>query len=70
MPARVSAVLAQRLFVAKEGIPSTLLNQIKRLAAFQNPEFYKKQSMRLSTATTPRVIASYAITQVFTAVVT
>ena len=33
------------------------MNQIKRLAAFQNPEFYKKQSMRLSTALTPRVIA-------------
>jgi superfamily II DNA or RNA helicase len=57
MPARVSAVLAQQLFVAKDGIPSPLLNQIKRLGAFQNPEFYKKQSMRLSTATTPRVIA-------------
>jgi hypothetical protein len=57
MPARVSATLAQRLFVQKDGLPSPLLNQIKRLAAFQNPEFYKKQSMRLSTATTPRVIA-------------
>lgn len=57
MPARMSAVLAQRLFVAKDGIPSALLNQIKRLAAFQNPEFYKKQSMRLSTAMTPRVIS-------------
>jgi superfamily II DNA or RNA helicase len=57
MPARVSATLAQRLFVAKEGLPSPLLNQIKRLAAFQNPDFYKKQSMRLSTATTPRVIS-------------
>lgn len=57
MPARVSAVLAQRLFLAKDGVPSSLLNQIKRLAAFQNPEFYKKQSMRLSTAMTPRVIS-------------
>jgi len=57
MPARVSAVLAQRLFIAKDGVPSPLLNQIKRLAAFQNPEFYKKQSMRLSTAMTPRVIS-------------
>ena len=28
-----------------------------RLAAFQNPEFYKKQNLRLSTALTPRVIA-------------
>ena len=57
LPARVAAVLAQRLFVEKEGLPSPLVNQIKRLAAFQNPEFYKRQSMRLSTAMTPRVIA-------------
>ena len=57
LPERVSAVLAQRLFVEKVGLPSPLLNQMKRLAAFQNPEFYKKQSMRLSTAMTPRVIS-------------
>jgi hypothetical protein len=57
LPARVTAVLAQCLFVGKDGLPSPFLNQIKRLGAFQNPEFYKKQSMRLSTATTPRVIA-------------
>jgi superfamily II DNA or RNA helicase len=56
LPARVRSVLAQRLFVKKAGLPSPLLNQIKRLAAFQSPEFYKKQSMRLSTALTPRVI--------------
>jgi hypothetical protein len=57
LPPKVRAVLAQKLFVEKTGLPSPLINQIKRLAAFQNPEFYKKQSMRLSTATTPRVIA-------------
>jgi superfamily II DNA or RNA helicase len=57
VPAKVHAVLAQRLFVDKTDLPSPLLNQIKRLAAFQNPEFYKKQSMRLSTALTPRVIS-------------
>ena len=57
LPNRVSAVLAQRLFVDKAGLPSPLLNQIKRIAAFQNPEFYKKQNMRLSTALTPRVIS-------------
>jgi superfamily II DNA or RNA helicase len=57
LPKIMRAVLAQRLFVDKSGLPSQLINQIKRLAAFQNPEFYKKQSMRLSTATTPRVIA-------------
>jgi len=57
LPASVHAVQAQRLFVAKAGVPSALLDRIKRLAAFQNPEFYKKQNMRLSTATTPRIIA-------------
>ncbi len=54
---QVKCVLSQRLFVEKAGLPSPLLNQIKRLAAFQNPDFYKKQSMRLSTALTPRVIS-------------
>jgi superfamily II DNA or RNA helicase len=57
LPERVHAVLAQRLFIEKAGLPSPLINQIKRVAAFQNPEFYKKQQMRLSTALTPRVIA-------------
>lgn len=56
LPQEAHAVLAQRLFVAKGGLAPTHLNQIKRLAAFQNPEFYKKQSLRLSTALTPRVV--------------
>lgn len=57
LPKEIRAVLSQRLFVAKEGMVSPLVNRIKRLAAFQNPEFYKKQKMRISTATTPRVIS-------------
>ncbi len=57
LPAELNVVLAQRLFVRKAGVPSALLNQVQRLAAFQNPEFYKKQRMRLSTRGTPRVIS-------------
>ena len=57
LPTEVRAVLAQRIFVEKARLPSAFLNQIKRLAAFQNPEFYQRQKMRLSTALTPRVIA-------------
>lgn len=57
LPNRVNAVLSQLLFVETAGLPSPLINQIKRLAAFQNPEFYKKQAMRLSTAQTPRIIS-------------
>ncbi len=56
LPVRVSAVLAQQVFIEKTGLPSPVLNQLKRLAAFQNPEFYKRQGMRLSTAGTPRII--------------
>jgi superfamily II DNA or RNA helicase len=57
LPPEVNALLAQRVFVEKAGLPSPLLNQIKRLAAFPNAEFHKKQNLRLSTAMTPRVIA-------------
>jgi superfamily II DNA or RNA helicase len=57
LPKVVRSVLAQRLFVEKAGLATPHLNQINRLAAFQNPEFYKKQRLRLSTALTPRVIA-------------
>lgn len=58
LPKEVRIVQAQKLFIEKAGLPQSLLNRIKRLAAFQNPEFYKKQSMRLSTALTPRIITS------------
>jgi hypothetical protein len=57
IPRAIRSVLGQRLFVEKAGLDSPQLNQIKRLAAFQNPEFYKKQRLRLSTHLTPRVIA-------------
>jgi len=57
LPSEVRGVLAQRLYVEAAGLAPALLNEIKRVAAFQNPEFYKKQRMRLSTAGTPRVIS-------------
>jgi superfamily II DNA or RNA helicase len=56
LPDRINAVLGNLLYVEKEGLSPALLNRIKRVAAFQNPEFYKKQNLRLSTALTPRMI--------------
>lgn len=56
LPEKITAVLANRIYIPKEGLSSQLLTHIKRLAAFQNPEFYRKQSMRFSTALTPRII--------------
>jgi superfamily II DNA or RNA helicase len=57
LPSRIKAVLSQLLFVETAGLPSPLINQIKRLAAFKNPEFFKKQAMRLSTMLTPLLIS-------------
>jgi hypothetical protein len=57
LPSEIHMVIANRIYINKSGLPSQLINQIKRLAAFQNPEFYKKQRMRLSTALTPRIIS-------------
>lgn len=56
LPSPVRIVQGQRLFVVREGLPGPFLNELPRLAAFQNPEFYKKQALRLSTHATPRVI--------------
>lgn len=57
LPESVELVAANRVYIKTEALPSTLLNQLKRLAAFQNPEFYRRQGLRLSTALTPRVIS-------------
>jgi len=59
LPCAVSAVRAQQIFIDKADLPSALITAMKGLAAFQNPEFYKKQAMRLSTAMTPRVIQCF-----------
>ena len=56
LPQSIDAVLANRIYIKTGQGPSVLYNQLKHLAAFQNPEFYKKQRMRFSTHATPRVI--------------
>ena len=57
LPGRIGAVLADQLYVAREGLPPALVNRLVRLAAFQNPAFYAAQAMRRSTFGTPRVVA-------------
>jgi superfamily II DNA or RNA helicase len=57
LPARVSIQRGNMIYVEKTGLPATFLNHLIRLAAFQNPEFYSAQSMRLSTFGKPRIIA-------------
>ncbi|MGH9824018.1 MAG: TOTE conflict system archaeo-eukaryotic primase domain-containing protein, partial [Blastocatellia bacterium] len=48
--------LENMICVEKKKLPAACLDRLIRLAAFQNPEFYKAQAMRLSTFRKPRVI--------------
>lgn len=55
-PKSLELTLADQIYIAKDPLPPGLRNRLLRLAAFQNPEFYKAQAMRLSTYGKPRVI--------------
>jgi superfamily II DNA or RNA helicase len=57
LPKTVQIVRSNLVYVEKTNLPPAMLNRLLRLAAFQNPEFYKAQAMRLATYDKPRVIA-------------
>lgn len=57
LPAKLELVLADQIYFQKQDLPQSLRNALLRLAAFQNPEFYKAQAMRLPTYDKPRIIA-------------
>ena len=56
LPQTLELVLADQIYIAKDSLPPGLRNRLVRLAAFQNPEFYKAQAMRLPTYDKPRII--------------
>jgi superfamily II DNA or RNA helicase len=56
MPKSLTVTLANLIYFEKAELPQSLANRLIRLAAFQNPEFYKKQAMRFSVWDEPRVI--------------
>lgn len=57
MPNSVDITLGNLLYIPKEPLPPGLRNRLIRLAAFQNPEFYKAQAMRFPTYDKPRIIS-------------
>ena len=58
LPAAVNITLANMIYFEKSELPQPLANQLIRLAAFQNPEFYKAQAMRMSVWDKPRIIGA------------
>ncbi len=57
LPRVMEVVLGNQIYIPKEELVPALRNRLLRLAAFQNPEFYKAQAMRLRTYDKPRIIA-------------
>ena len=57
LPQSIEIVLGNQVYIDRSDIPPALVNRIIRLAAFQNPEFYAAQAMRLPTFGKPRIIS-------------
>jgi superfamily II DNA or RNA helicase len=57
LPEQLQLVLGNQVYIPKEGLSPSLRNRLIRLAAFQNPEFYRAEAMRLSTYGKPRIIS-------------
>jgi len=57
LPQQMELILGNQIYIAKDDLSPSLRNRLIRLAAFQNPEFYKAQAMRLPTYEKPRIIA-------------
>ncbi|MCB1227098.1 MAG: DEAD/DEAH box helicase family protein, partial [Verrucomicrobiales bacterium] len=57
MPEKIELVLADQIYIPKADLPPSLRNALLRIAAFQNPEFYRAQAMRLPVWDKPRIIA-------------
>jgi hypothetical protein len=56
LAAKLTVTFANQLYFEKDQLPQPLLNRLIRLAAFQNPEFYKAQAMRFPVWDKPQVI--------------
>jgi superfamily II DNA or RNA helicase len=57
IPHSIRIVVADQVYVDRTELPPALIAQLIRLAAFQNPEFYRAQAMRLPTFGKPRVVS-------------
>lgn len=48
-PANLHLVCSNMLYIPLSGLQAKVINHLKRIASFRNPEFYARQGMRLST---------------------
>lgn len=53
---KLNIVLANQIFIEKENVKIRMQNQLRRISAYSNPEFYKTQAMGFSTQDIPRIV--------------
>ena len=58
----IEVTKADKIYIPLKAVSAKVLNHLKRIASFKNPEFYSKQALRLSTYSTPRIISCFDIT--------
>jgi hypothetical protein len=56
-------ILGNQVYVDRSALPAPLVARCIRLAAFQNPEFYAAQAMRLPTFGKPRDLVRGALSE-------
>lgn len=56
-PEKLTIVKSNMLYIPLSDLKAKIINHLKRIAAFRNPEFYAKQAMRLPTYNIPRIIS-------------
>lgn len=62
MPSEITIVKANMLYIPTKQLPSKVLNHLKRIASFKNPEFGAHLGMHLSTYNIPRIISCADVT--------
>lgn len=56
LPHALDVTVRDRVYVRRKGLPGRLESRIQDIAAFSNPEYYRKKAARASLWNTPRVI--------------
>jgi len=57
LPERLKITVADGIYIDRLALPPSMVARLVRLAAFQNPEFYRAQAMRLTTYDKPRIVS-------------
>lgn len=67
-PMILNVVRVNKQYIPTADLSANAKNQIKRLAAFKNPDFYRAQAMRLPIYDKPRIICTADITDDYIAI--